>query len=160
MTNMTRLRGRSPRGQRCVAWTPHGHWKVTSFIAALRSTGVTAPMLTDEPMNRALFLAYLREFLCPTLEPGDVVIADNLSSHKVAGVRQAIEAVDATIWYLPPSCHDLNPIEQLFSRLKAMLRKAAKRTVDGLWQKIGRLVDTVSANECRNYFKAAGCVCD
>jgi transposase len=157
-TNMTRTRGRAPRGQRCVAGAPHGHWKVTTFIAALRHACVTAPMVTDGPMDGALFLAYVRELLCPTLRPGDVVIADNLSSHKVAGVRQAIEAVGATIRYLPPYSPDLNPIEKLFSKLKAMLRKAAKRTVDALWDEIGRLVDSVTADECRNYFGATGYV--
>jgi len=157
---MTRLRGRSPRGQRCVASTPHGHWKVTTFIAALRNTTVMAPMVSDSPMDGALFLAYVREFLCPTLRAGDIVIADNLSSHKVAGVKEAIEAVGATIRYLPPYSPDLNPIEQLFSKLKAMLRKAAMRTVVALWDEIGRLIDTVSPNECRNYFQAAGYVYD
>jgi len=157
-TNMTRTRGRSPRGQRCVASVPHGHWKVTTFIAALRHSAITAPMVSDGPMDGALFLAYVREFLCPTLKPGDVVIADNLSSHKVAGVREAIEAVGATIRYLPPYSPDLNPIEQLFSKLKAMLRKAAMRTVEALWNEIGRLIETVPGNECQNYFRAAGYV--
>ena len=115
-------------------------------------------MVSDSPMDGALFLAYVREFLCPTLQPGDVVIADNLSSHKVAGVREAIEAVGATIRYLPPYSPDLNPIEQLFSKLKAMLRKAAMRTVEALWNEIGRLIETVPDNECRNYFRAAGYV--
>jgi transposase len=141
-----------------VAATPHGHWKATTFIAALRNTHVTAPMTLDGPMDGPSFLAYVRQFLCPTLKPGDVVIADNLSSHKVAGVKQAIEAVGARIRYLPPYSPDLNPIEKLFSKLKAMLRKAAKRTVDALWDEIGRLVDTIMADECRNYFKATGYV--
>jgi transposase len=159
-TNMTRTRGRAPRGQRCVASAPHGHWKVTTFIAALRHECVTAPMVTDGPMDGALFLSYVREFLCPTLRPGDVVIADNLSSHKVAGVKEAIEAVGATVRYLPPYSPDPNPIEKLFAKLKAMLRKAGKRTVDTLWEEIGRLVDTVTVGECRNYFGAAGYVHD
>jgi transposase len=146
-TNMTRTHGRSSRGQRCVSAVPHGHWKTTTFIAALRNTAVTAPMVSDGPMDGSLFLAYVREFLCPTLRAGDIVIADNLSSHKVAGVREAIEAVGATIRYLPPYSPDLNPIEQLFSKLKAMLRKAAARTVNVLWDEIGRLIGTVSANE-------------
>jgi transposase len=153
---MTRLRGRSPCGERCVASAPHGHWKTTTFIGALRNTGLTAPMVIDGSMNGALFLAYVRDVLCPTLQPGDVVVADNLSSHKVAGVKQAIEAVGATIRYLPPYSPDLNPIEKLFSKLKALLRKAAKRTVESLWNEIGRLVDSFSANECRNYFGACG----
>jgi transposase len=125
-------------------------------IAALRHSKLTAPMVSDGPMDGALFLAYVRKFLCPTLKPGDVVIADNLSSHKVVGVREAIEAVGATIRYLPPYSPDLNPIEQVFSKLKAMLRKAAMRTVDALWDEIGRLIDAVSPNECKNYFQAAG----
>jgi len=153
--NMTRI-----RGQRCVSSPPHGHWKTTTFIAALRNAKVTAPMVSDGPMDGALFLAYVREFLCLTLRAGDVVIADNLSSHKVSGVREAIESVGATIRYLPPYSPDLNPIEQLFSRFKAMLRKAAKRTTEALWDEIGRLVDTISANECLNYFRADGYVHD
>jgi transposase len=159
-TSMTRLYGRAPRGQRCVASAPHGHWKVTTFIAALTHSAVTAPMVTDGPINGALFVAWVREFLCPTLKAGDIVIADNLPSHKVAGVKQAIEGVGATIRYLPPYSPDLNPIEKLFAKLKAMLRKAAKRTIEALWKEIGRLVDTVSANECQNYFKACGYVHD
>jgi len=111
-------------------------------------------------MRGALFLAYVQKFLCPTLQPGDIVIADNLSSHKVAGVKEAIEAVGATIRYLPPYSPDLNPIEKLFSKLKAMLRKAAARTVDALWEQLGRLVDLVSPNECLNYFQSAGYVHD
>jgi transposase len=117
-------------------------------------------MVSDAPINGALFLAWVREFLCPTLKPGDVVIADNLSSHKVAGVKEAIEAAGATIRYLPPYSPDLNPIEQLSSKLKAMLRKATMRTVQALWNEIGRLIDTISDNECRNYFRAAGYVYD
>ena len=158
-TNMTRTRGRSPVGQRCVAAAPHGHWKTTTFIAGLRNDAVTAPMVADGPMNGALFLAYVRDFLCPTLRPGDIVIADNLSSHKIAGVRQAIEAMGASMRYLPAYSPDLNPIEKLFAKLKAMLRKAAKRTVDALWDEIGRLLDTFSAQECFNYFASSGYVC-
>jgi transposase len=157
-TNMVRIYGRSLRGQRCVAPAPYGHWKTTTFIAALRSDAVTTPMVADGPMDGALFLAYVQQFLCPTLREGDMVIADNLSSHKVAGVREAIEAAGATVCYLPPYLPDLNPIEQLFSKFKAMLRKAATRTLDELWSEIGRIVDTVSASECQNYFRAAGYV--
>ena len=159
-TSMTRTRGRSPRGERCAASAPHGHWKVTTFIAALRNSTVTAPMVIDGPMDGALFLAYVRDFLCPTLCPGDVVVADNLSSHKVAGVKEAIEAVGASIRYLPPYSPDLNPIEKLFSKLKALLRKAAKRTVEALWDEIGRIIGTFSPEECRNYFGACGYVSD
>ena len=157
-TCMTPLRGRSPRGQRCVAHVPHGHWKITTFIAALRCDAVTAPMVANGPMDGALFLAYVRTFLCPSLRPGDIVIADNLSSHKVTGVREAIEAVGATICYLPPYSPDLNPIEKLFAKLKALLRRAATRTADALWDQIGILLDTFSQEECSHYFSSSGYV--
>ena len=157
-TAMTRLRGRSARGARCVGSAPHGHYKSSTFIAGLRQGEITAPMVVDGAMDGALFMAYLDQFLCPTLRPGDIVIADNLPSHKVAGVKEAIEAVGASIRYLPPYSPDLNPIEKLFSKLKAMLRKAAKRTVDALWNALGELLDTVSPVECQNYFKSCGYV--
>ena len=115
-------------------------------------------MVADGPMDGALFLAYVRTFLCPSLRPGDIVIADNLSSHKVAGVRQAIEAVGATIRYLPPYSPDLNPIEKLFAKLKTLLRRAATRTVDALWNQIGILLDAFSSEECGNYFTSSGYV--
>ncbi len=121
---------------------------------------VTAPMVADGSMDGALFLAYVRDFLCPTLRPGDIVVADNLSSHKVAGVKEVIEATGAIIRYLPPYSPDLNPIEKLFSKLKAMLRKAARRTRQTLWDEIGRIIDTLSPVECQNYFNAAGYVCN
>jgi transposase len=148
---MTRLRGRSPRGQRCVASAPYGHWKTTTFIAGLRHDAITAPLVLDGPMNGAAFLAYIETCLCPTLRPGDIVVADNLSCHKVVGVRAAIEAVGATLRYLPPYSPDLNPIEKMFSKLKALLRKAAKRTVETLWTEIGRLLDVFTPRECSNY---------
>lgn len=157
-TCMTPLRGRSTRGERCIASAPHGHWKTTTFIAALRCDELTAPMVIDGAMDGTAFLAYMRVFLCPTLRPGDVVIADNLSSHKVAGIREGIEAVGATIRYLPPYSPDLNPIEKLFSKLKTLLRRAGPRMVDMLWDRIGTLLDTFSAEECRNYFKSSGYV--
>lgn len=157
-TNMFPAYGRSPRGKRCVAAVPHGHWKTTTFIAALRYDGLTAPMVADGPMDGALFLAYVRTFLCPTLQPGDIVIADNLSSHKVAGVQQAIEAVGASILYLPPYSPDLNPIEKAFSKLKTLLRHTAARTVDALWDHIGSLIEAFFPQECRNYFKSCGYV--
>jgi transposase len=155
---MTRLRGRSPRGQRCVASAPYGHWKTTTFIAGLRHDAITAPLVLDGPMNGAAFLAYIETCLCPTLRPGDIVVADNLSCHKVAGVRAAIEAVGATLRYLPPYSPDLNPIEKMFSKLKALLRKAAKRTVETLWAEIGRLLDAFTPRECSNYFASCGYV--
>ena len=157
-TDMTRTRGRAPRGQRCVASAPHGHWKSTTFIAGLRHNAITAPMVADGPMDGALFLAYVSQFLCPTLRAGDIVIADNLACHKVNGVKQAIEAVGASICYLPPYSPDLNPIEKLFAKLKALLRKAATRTIDALWQEIGKLLDAFPATECRNYFASSGYV--
>jgi transposase len=157
-TAMTRRYGRSPRGTRCVASVPHGHWKTTTFIAGLRHDAITAPMVVDGPMDGATFVAYVREFLCPTLRSGDVVIADNLSSHKVNGVREAIEAVGAHMCYLPAYSPDLNPIEKAFSKLKALLRKAAIRSVEALWTTIGDLLDQFSAQECRNYFSSCGYV--
>ncbi len=155
-TNMARTRGRAPKGERCIASVPHGHWKTTTFIAGLRHNEITAPMVLDGPMDGEAFLVYVQKFLCPTLNPGDIVIADNLPSHKVAGVREAIEAKGATLRYLPPYSPDLNPIEKLFSKLKALLRKAAHRTVDALWLEIGQLLSHFSPKECYNYFKSSG----
>lgn len=149
---MARSRGRCPRGQRCVASVPHGHWKTTTFVGGLRLDGLIAPMVTDGAMDGVMFLAYTREFLAPALRPGDIVVLDNLSSHKVRGVREAILAAKATLLYLPPYSPDLNPIEKLFSKLKALLRKAATRTVDALWKEIGALLSTISSQECANYF--------
>lgn len=157
-TRMTRTHGRAPKGERCNAAVPHGHWKTTTFIAGLRYNAITAPMVLDGPMDGAAFLGYVRAFLCPTLTPGDIVIADNLPSHKVTGVRQAIEATGATLRYLPPYSPDFNPIEKMFSKLKGLLRKAAKRTVSTLWNEIGTLLDAFSANECTNYFASSGYV--
>lgn len=157
-TCMTPAYGRAPRGQRCVAAVPYGHWKTTTFIAALRCDALTAPMVADGPMNGALFRAWVETFLCPTLRPGDVVIADNLSSHKVAGIQEAIEAVGATIRYLPPYSPDLNPIEKVFAKLKALLRRAGVRAVDALWDQIGVLLDAFSAEECSHYLKSSGYV--
>lgn len=157
-TNMTRLRGRSARGSRCLAYTPHGHYKSTTFIAGLRCDGISAPMVIDGPMDGTLFLTWVREFLCPGLNAGDVVIADNLSCHKVVGVQQALAAVGASIVYLPPYSPDLNPIEKLFAKLKAMLRKAGKHTVEALWHEVGILLDTIQPAECQNYFESCGYV--
>lgn len=157
-TNMTRLRGRAPKGERCVSPVPHGHWKTTTFIAGLRVGEVTAPMVLDGPMDGEAFLVYVRDLLCPTLQPGDIVIAENLGSHKTAAAREAIEAVGAELRLLPPYSPDLNPIEKLFSKLKALLRKASHRTVDALWEAIGKLLDTFSPQECAKYFKSSGYV--
>jgi transposase len=155
-TNMARRYGRAPRGKRLHAGIPHGHWKTTTFIAGLRLTGMAAPMVLDGPINGLSFQAYVDQVLLPELNPGDIVVMDNLGSHKGAGVRPAIEAAGAILLYLPPYSPDLNPIENAFAKLKAMLRKAARRTVDSLWATIGTLIDQFSPKECANYFAAAG----
>lgn len=157
-TNMTRRYGRSKRGTRLVASIPHGHWKTTTFIGALRAGGLTAPAVFDGAINGASFLAYVQQVLVPTLLPGDIVILDNLSSHKVEGVRAAIEAAGAEIRHLPPYSPDLNPIEQMFAKLKAMLRKVAARSVEALWTTIGQLVGDFAPGECRNYLRNSGYV--
>lgn len=157
-TKMARAYGRSPRGTRCVAAVPHGHWKTTTFIAGLRVGAVTAPMLLDGPMDGEAFLLYVRQLLCASLRPGDVVVADNLASHKVAGVRQAIEARGASLLYLPAYSPDLNPIEMFFAKFKAALRKAAHRHVDALWEGVATILSSISPSECANYFTAAGYV--
>ncbi len=159
-TKMARTRGRCRRGERLVAAVPHGHWKTTTFVAGLRESGIVAPLVIDAPMNGIIFKAYVEQMLAPTLDPGDVVIMDNLPAHKVTGVRQAIEAAGAALLYLPPYSPDLNPIELAFSKLKALLRKAAERTVDGLWDKIGNILDQFTPQECRNYFKHDGYASD
>lgn len=155
-TKMARLRGRAPRGERCIAAIPHGHWKTTTFTAGLRTTGLVAPMVIDGPMDGAAFLAYVEQVLVKDLAPGDIVIMDNLPAHKVAGVRRAIEAAGASLLYLPPYSPDFNPIEMAFSKLKAILRKAAARTVDALWAAIADALDAFTPSECANYFAAAG----
>jgi transposase len=155
-TKMARLRGRSKRGQRCRAAIPHGHWKTTTFTAGLRVGALTAPMLLDGPMNGAAFLAYVEQVLVPTLVPGDLVIMDNLPAHKVTGVKEAIEAAGATRVFLPPYSPDFNPIEQAFAKLKALLRKAATRTVDDLWQAIAETIELFPPEECANYFVNLG----
>ena len=155
-TNMARLRGRCRRGERLVGRVPHGHWKITTFVAGLRCDAVTAPFVIDRPMNGLIFRTYLEHCLIPTLTPGDIVIMDNLPAHKVAGVRETIEAVGARLVYLPPYSPDFNPIEQFFAKLKALLRKAAERSVDALWDRIGQLLDAFSPEECGNYLRHAG----
>ena len=155
---MTRRYGRSKRGKRLVAAAPHGHWKTTTFIGALRADGLTAPTVFDGPINGASFLAYVQQMLAPTLKPGDIVILDNLSSHKIPGVSKTIEAAGAQLRYLPPYSPDLNPIEQLFAKLKALLRKEAARSVEALWTAIGNLVDRFEPDECSNYLRHSGYV--
>jgi transposase len=137
---------------------PHGHWKTTTFLAALRHDAITAPLVVDGPINGAVFLAYVEQMLAPTLTPGDIVVMDNLSSHKVKGVREAIEAAGASLCYLPAYSPDLNPIEQVFAKLKALLRKAAERSIDALWDTIGSILDQFSPQECQNYFRNSGYV--
>ena len=155
-TNMARRYGWGPRGERLVDATPHGHWRTTTFVAGLRSTGIIAPLVLDGPMTGEAFRAYVEQFLAPTLSKGDVVVMDNLGAHKVAGVREAIAAVGASILYLPPYSPDLKPIEQAFAKLKALLRKAAARTREALWGAIGRLLDSFNPDECRNYLANSG----
>src|SRR5215207_694846 len=139
-----------------VGGRPPHHWKTTTFVAGLRLTGMMAPMVLDGPMNRSAFVAYVQQVLVPELEPGDVVILDNLPAHKGREVREAIEEAGASLLYLPPYSPDFNPIENAFAKLKALLRKAAERTIDGLWRLIGNLLDAFSPQECANYFAAAG----
>jgi transposase len=155
-TNMTRRYGRCPSDQRLVAAVPHGHWRTTTFVAGLRQTGIVAPLVLDGPMTGTAFRAYVEQFLAPALAPGDVVVLDNLAAHKVDGVGQAIAAAGASILYLPPYSPDLNPIEQLFAKLKALLRKAAARTKDALWSIIGRLLEACPPAECTNYLNHCG----
>jgi transposase len=155
-TALARLHGWAPCGGRAVGTAPQGHWQATTLVAALRLGGVAAPMVTSGPMNGGLFLACVREFLCPELSPGDIVVWDNLSSHQVAGVREAVEARGATLKPLPPYSPDLNPIEQVFAKLKALLRKAGARTAEALWAAIGDILGQISPDECANYLRGAG----
>ncbi len=153
---MARRYGRAPKGHRCRAPVPHGHWKTTTFVGALRLEGMTAPMVLDGAMNGVAFLAYVEQVLAPTLKPGDVVVMDNLPAHKSVAVRQAIEGAGAELRFLPPYSPDFNPIEMAFSKLKAFLKKAAARTVDDLWDAIARGIETFTPTECQNYFAATG----
>jgi transposase len=153
---MTRCYGRAPRGHRLVSSVPHGHWTTSTFLAALRHDAITAPCVIDGPINGETFRAYVEQFLVPTLAAGDIVIMDNLGSHKGQAVRTAIEGVGAQLLYLPPYSPDLNPIEQVFAKLKALLRKAAARSSDGLWNAVGQLLQRFAPHECANYFDNAG----
>ena len=155
-TNMTRRYGRSLLGTRLVEKTPCGHWQTTTFLGALRATGFIAPLTVEGPINGPLFRAWVEQHLAPVLNSGDIVVMDNLSSHKVVGIREAIEAAGAELRYLPPYSPDLNPIELAFSKLKKLLRDGAERTVDKLWELCGRILDQFSESECRNYFKHCG----
>ena len=155
-TNLTRRDGRSPLGTRLVEKTPCGRWQTATFLGALRATGFIAPLTVEGLLNGPLFRAWVEQHLAPVLNRGDIVVMDNLSSHKVAGVREAIEAVGAELRYLPPYSPDLNPIELAFSKLKKLLRDGAERTVDKLWELCGRILDQFTESECRNYFKHCG----
>jgi transposase len=155
-TNLVRQYGRCLRGRRLVSYAPHGHWKTTTFVAALRQDGFTAPMVLDGAMDGKAFLAYVQQVLVPTLSAGDLVVMDNLSSHKRAGVRESIEATGAGLRYLPPYSPDLNPIEPAFSKLKWLLRSAAERTVDALWSRLGQILDRFPPHQCRGYFRHCG----
>jgi transposase len=153
---MTRMHGRAPRGERLVAKAPHGRWRTLTFLAALRNDRLDAPCVIDGPINGESFLAYVEQVLVPTLKPGDIVIIDNLGSHKGKAVRHAIRAAGAKLFFLPPYSPDLNPIEQVFAKLKTLLRKAAERTVEATWKRIGVLLACFTPQECSNYFANAG----
>ncbi len=155
-TNMARRYGRAPRGERLRVGVPHGPWKTTTFVAGLRRDGLVAPWVIDGAINREAFETYVEKMLVPELRRDDVVIMDNLSSHKGPKVRAMIEAAGAPLLYLPSYSPDFNPIERAFAKLKALLRKAAERTVEALWTAIGRLLDAFTPTECANYFAAAG----
>lgn len=153
---MTRLRGRCARGKRLVSYAPHGHWKMTTYVAALRCDRVAAPLVLDGPINTAAYLAYIEQFVVPTLSPGDIVVMDNLSSRKSAAVRAMIESVGASLRYLPAYSPDLNPIEMLFAQLKAYLRKTKTRSVETLWTTMGSFIETVTPQQCANYMAHDG----
>jgi transposase len=155
-TNMVRLRGRSPRGERLIDKTPHGHWKTSTFIAALRHDRLTAPFTINGPVNGEVFLAYVRCVLVPTLKKRDIVIMDNLASHKIPAIHEALRTVGATLLFVPPYSPDLNPIEMAFSKIKSILRKKAHRTVEALWRELGGIAKCFSPGECRNYLRHAG----
>ena len=156
-TNMAPLRGWSPKGQRLRAKVPFGHWKTMTFLAALRHDRIDAPWVLDGPINGDSFKVYVEQVLVPTLAPGDIVVMDNLGSHKSQAVRRALRGAGAHLLFLPPYSPDLNPIEQLFAKLKHLLRKAAERTAEATWKRIGQLLDQVSATECANYLVNSGC---
>lgn len=153
---MTRLRGRAPKGQRLVADVPQGHWHVTTMIGAVRLTGLVAGLIFEGATDTEAFATFVERSLVPQLRPGDVVVMDNLSSHKAARVREAIVGAEAEAWFLPPYSPDFNPIEQVWSKLKALLRSAGRRTVRGLWAAIGAAWQQVTASDCRNSFAACG----
>jgi transposase len=154
--NMTRMRGWQACGKPLVAKVPHGHWKTMTFVAALRHDRITAPLVLDGPINGDAFVAYVEQILAPTLAAGDVVVIDNLGSHKSRKVRQLIRAAGAHLLFLPPHSPDLNPIEQVFAKLKTLLRKAEERTVETVWKRIGTLLYHFKLTECGNYLRNSG----
>ena len=153
---MAPLRGWAPRGRRLDAKVPYGHWRTMTFLAALRYDRIDAPCVLDQPINGQSFAQYVEQFLLPTLSPGDIVIMDNLGSHKRPAVRKAIRAAGAKLLFLPPYSPDLNPIEQVFAKLKHLMRKAAERTTEATWKRIGSLLDAFSPQECQNYLVNSG----
>ncbi len=155
-TNMAPLRGWGPRGKRLRGFAPHGHWRTLTFLGALRCDRLTAPCVFDGPINGQCFHAYVEQLLVPTLEPDDIVIMDNLGSHKAAAIRRLIKAAGARLWFLPPYSPDLNPIEQAFAKIKHWMRQAQKRTIEDTWRHIGNLVSTIAPTECSNYLTNAG----
>jgi transposase len=157
-TNMAPLRGWGPRGKRLRNFAPHGHWRTLTFLGALRCDGLTAPCVFDGPINGHCFKAYVDQQLVPVLRPGDIVVMDNLGSHKSAAVRRSIQAAGARLWFLPPYSPDLNPIEQAFAKIKHWMRRAQKRTIEDTWRYIGHLTETIQPQECANYFHNAGYV--
>lgn len=159
-TKMTRLRGRARRGERVKASAPFGHWATQTFIAALRYDGLTAPWIVDRPMNKSIFETWVETQLAPTLQPGDVVILDNLSSHKSEKAKAILQERGAWFLFLPPYSPDLNPIEMAFAKLKAHLRKIGARTIDALWKAVGSICDLYTPEECWNYLKEAGYASD
>lgn len=154
--NMTRTHGRCARGRRLVGKVPHGRWRTMTFLAALKHDQIAAPCVIDGPINAHSFLAYVEQLLVPTLKPGDIVIMDNLGSHKGNAVREAIRNAGAKLFFLPPYSPDLNPIEQVFAKLKTLLRKAGERTLEATWKRIGKLLDQFTPKECANYIENAG----
>ena len=157
-TNMTRTHGRAPRGQRLIGRVPHARWTTLTFLAALRADRIDAPCVIDGPINGTLFRAWIEQFLVPTLAPGDIVVLDNLGSHKGQAVRRAVRATGARLLFLPPYSPDLNPIEQVFAKLKTLLRKADERSIAAVWQRIGSMLDLFTPDECRNYLANSGYV--
>lgn len=155
-TNMTRTCGWAAKGKRLTAHVPHGHWKTLTFLAGLRYDGIVAPFVLDGPINGEMFTAWVSQCLAPTLAPGDVVIADNLGSHKGAPARKLIRDAGAHLLFLPPYSPDLNPIELVFAKLKTLFRKADERTIEASWRRVGNLLDTFTPDECQNYLRHAG----